>query len=146
MQAFRIFIAPGGGGGLKYLKYISIATKLRMARQNTNNPMKYHRQSSKVCVALALFLASALSPSTLAFSPNQGVSKSSDVIGRSSPSHVQLQMSADPGSKKETTWDRITGPKLFKTVTNWNGIHSVPLVPLRIMTGLLMIHHGSEGE
>lgn len=47
--------------------------------------------------------------------------------------------------KKETTWDRITGPKLFKTVTNWEGIHSVPLVPLRIMTGLLMIHHGSEG-
>jgi len=46
---------------------------------------------------------------------------------------------------KETTWDRITGPKLFKTVTNWNGIHSVPLVPLRIMTGLLMMHHGSEG-
>ena len=36
--------------------------------------------------------------------------------------------------KKETTWDRITGPKLFKTVTNWEGIHSVPLVPLRIMT------------
>mmetsp|Transcript_4561 Transcript_4561/g.5490 ORF Transcript_4561/g.5490 Transcript_4561/m.5490 type:complete len:249 (-) Transcript_4561:90-836(-) len=48
-------------------------------------------------------------------------------------------------TKKETTWDRITGPKLFKTVTNWNGIHSVPLVPLRIVTGLLMIHHGSEG-
>jgi len=47
--------------------------------------------------------------------------------------------------KKETTWERITGPKLFKTVTNWEGIHSVPLVPLRIMTGLLMIHHGSEG-
>ena len=34
---------------------------------------------------------------------------------------------------------------VFKTVTNWQGIHSVPLVPLRIMTGLLMIHHGSEG-
>lgn len=46
-------------------------------------------------------------------------------------------------AKKETTWDRITGPKLFKT--NWQGIHSVPLVPLRIMSGLLMIHHGSEG-
>eukprot|EP00527_Entomoneis_sp_CCMP2396_P000371 CAMPEP_0198142128 /NCGR_PEP_ID=MMETSP1443-20131203/5017_1 /TAXON_ID=186043 /ORGANISM="Entomoneis sp., Strain CCMP2396" /LENGTH=236 /DNA_ID=CAMNT_0043805083 /DNA_START=41 /DNA_END=751 /DNA_ORIENTATION=+ len=46
---------------------------------------------------------------------------------------------------KETTWERITGPKLFKTVTNWKGIHSVPLVPLRIMTGALMIHHGSEG-
>ena len=48
-------------------------------------------------------------------------------------------------TKKETTWDRITGPKLFKTVTNWQGIHSIPLVPLRILTGLLMIHHGSEG-
>ena len=47
--------------------------------------------------------------------------------------------------KKETNWDRVTGPKLFKTVTNWEGIHAVPLVPLRIMTGLLMIHHGSEG-
>jgi len=47
--------------------------------------------------------------------------------------------------KKETTWDRITGPKLFKTVTNWEGIHSVPLIPLRIMSGMLMIHHGSEG-
>ncbi len=35
---------------------------------------------------------------------------------------------------------------LEQTVTNWNGIHSVPLVPLRILTGLLMIHHGSEGE
>mmetsp|Transcript_22356 Transcript_22356/g.50746 ORF Transcript_22356/g.50746 Transcript_22356/m.50746 type:complete len:258 (+) Transcript_22356:83-856(+) len=49
------------------------------------------------------------------------------------------------GKKKETTLDRIFGPKLFKTVTSWNGIHSVPLVPLRIMTGLLMVHHGSEG-
>lgn len=49
------------------------------------------------------------------------------------------------GTEKESTWDRLTGPKLFKTVTNWNGIHSVPLVPLRIATGLLMIHHGSEG-
>ena len=46
---------------------------------------------------------------------------------------------------KETTWDRLTGPKLFKTVTNWEGIHAVPLVPLRVLTGVLMIHHGSEG-
>lgn len=53
-----------------------------------------------------------------------------------------LHMSANgEEKKKETTWDRITGPKLFKTVTNWNGIHSAPLVPLRILTGLLMIHH-----
>jgi len=49
------------------------------------------------------------------------------------------------GSKKETTLDRVTGPKVFKTVTNWSGIHAVPLVPLRILTGLLMMHHGSEG-
>lgn len=48
-------------------------------------------------------------------------------------------------TSKETTWDRITGPKLFKTVTKWEGIHAVPLVPLRILTGMLMIHHGSEG-
>ena len=56
-----------------------------------------------------------------------------------------LVLSIADETKKETTWDRITGPKLFKTVTNWSGIHSVPLVPLRILTGLLMIHHGSEG-
>jgi putative oxidoreductase len=56
---------------------------------------------------------------------------------------VELAMSG--AEKKETTWDRITGPKLFKTVTNWKGIHSVPLVPLRVLTGLLMIHHGTEG-
>ena len=47
--------------------------------------------------------------------------------------------------KKETTWERMTGPKLFKSVEKIDGIHSVPLVPLRILTGLLMIHHGSEG-
>lgn len=59
---------------------------------------------------------------------------------------VPLKMSIEDGTEeKETTWDRLTGPKLFKTVTNWEGIHSVPLVPLRIITGLLMIHHGSEG-
>jgi putative oxidoreductase len=62
-----------------------------------------------------------------------------------SASPVALRMAAEPETKKETTLDRIFGPKLFKTVTNWEGIHSVPLVPLRIMTGLLMIHHGSEG-
>ena len=57
-----------------------------------------------------------------------------------------LRMSSSGSdTKKETTWDRITGPKLFKTVTNWQGIHAFPLIPLRIMTGLLMIHHGSEG-
>jgi putative oxidoreductase len=73
-----------------------------------------------------------------------------NAIARTNPTihqNVHLALSANPNDdkKKETTWDRITGPKLFKTVTNWNGIHSVPLVPLRILTGLLMIHHGSEG-
>lgn len=69
-------------------------------------------------------------------------------VGPRSPAGVwtALQMSDDPEVQKETTWDRITGPKLFKTVTNWQGIHSVPLVPLRILTGLLMVHHGSEGR
>jgi hypothetical protein len=63
------------------------------------------------------------------------------------PVSSRLSMAADPETQKEkeTFVDRLTGPKLFKTVTNWNGIHSVPLVPLRILTGLLMIHHGSEG-
>ncbi|GMI47332.1 hypothetical protein TrCOL_g3068 [Triparma columacea] len=49
------------------------------------------------------------------------------------------------GKKKETTLDRIFGPKLFKTVTSTAGIHSVPLFILRVTTGVLMIHHGSEG-
>ena len=48
-------------------------------------------------------------------------------------------------SMKETTIDRLTGPKLFKTVAKVEGIHAVPLVPLRVLTGVLMIHHGSEG-
>ncbi len=47
--------------------------------------------------------------------------------------------------KKETTLDRIFGPKLFKTVTSTKGIHSVPLIFLRVTTGILMIHHGTEG-
>ena len=67
------------------------------------------------------------------------------VASSSSSSSLNLGPSDESSKKKETTWDRITGPKLFKTVTNWQGIHSVPLVPLRILTGLLMIHHGSEG-
>jgi hypothetical protein len=94
---------------------------------------------------VAVLLAVAPLPLAAAFHANHvgSISRSrSPVIARS---HVHLHMTSDPDTKKETTWDRITGPKLFKTVTNWNGIHSVPLVPLRILTGLLMIHHGSEG-
>jgi putative oxidoreductase len=50
-----------------------------------------------------------------------------------------------PPIMKETTLDRLTGPKLFKTVAKTEGIHAAPLVPLRVLTGVLMIHHGSEG-
>jgi hypothetical protein len=86
----------------------------------------------------------ALSPCVSAFSPQHShVAFSSSKI--CSSRNAPLAMATDPETK-ETTWDRITGPKLFKTVTNWQGIHSVPLVPLRILTGLLMIHHGSEGQ
>jgi putative oxidoreductase len=85
-------------------------------------------------------ILSVLLPSCLLASTVQGFAPPSS-FGTTVP-RSSLQMS---GKKKETTWERITGPKLFKTVTNWEGIHSVPLVPLRIMTGLLMIHHGSEG-
>lgn len=95
---------------------------------------------------VAVLLAASLLPFTAAFHPNH---VRSIALARSpvvTKSHVHLRMTTDPDTKKETTWDRITGPKLFKTVTNWNGIHSVPLVPLRILTGLLMIHHGSEGR
>mmetsp|Transcript_86117 Transcript_86117/g.251982 ORF Transcript_86117/g.251982 Transcript_86117/m.251982 type:complete len:232 (+) Transcript_86117:66-761(+) len=45
----------------------------------------------------------------------------------------------------ESTLSKITGPKLFKSVTKVEGIHAVPLLPLRVGSGILMIHHGSEG-
>ena len=106
--------------------------------------------------AVALVLTST---STTAFAPAcqrstlHSISTTTPTTTRSTHSRVSpsqrpnmiLSMAKDPDAKKETTWERITGPKLFKTVTNWEGIHAVPLVPLRILTGLLMIHHGSEG-
>lgn len=91
-------------------------------------------------------IATLLWTSSTAFAPQNAITFKLSQKSPLATSRSSLQMSStDPSKKKETTWDRITGPKLFKTVTNWNGIHSVPLVPLRIMTGLLMIHHGSEG-
>lgn len=107
--------------------------------------------------AVALVLTSA---GTTAFAPgaprsNKNLHSISSTTSCTHSTHSRVQpsqrpnailsMAKDPDAKKETTWERITGPKLFKTVTNWEGIHSVPLVPLRILTGLLMIHHGSEG-
>jgi len=61
------------------------------------------------------------------------------------PPRVPARPRAAPRPAKETTWDRLTGPKLFKTVKRTEGIHAVPLVPLRVLTGVLMMHHGSEG-
>ena len=50
-----------------------------------------------------------------------------NVFGRP-PDNTLLVLSSSSESdgnsseqKKETTWDRLTGPKLFKTVTNWKG-------------------------
>lgn len=100
----------------------------------------------RFCYLLVLFQALFLSSSPLV--SVDAFQTSVPLTTRASAGHsktIQLSMAADPGTKKETFIDRLTGPKLFKTVTNWNGIHSVPLVPLRILTGLLMIHHGSEG-
>jgi hypothetical protein len=90
------------------------------------------------CIGMLLVLHPAASFTTLnTFAVRQTFSHARN---------MNLAMAADPEKKKESTLDRITGPKLFKTVTTWEGIHAVPLVPLRIMTGLLMIHHGTEGE
>jgi len=102
--------------------------------------------------SISAFILAVLSPCVSSFALNGSTLQQISILPTGAndirQNNVNLQMSANPGDdekKKETTWDRITGPKLFKTVTNWNGIHSVPLVPLRIMTGLLMVHHGSEG-
>lgn len=115
---------------------------------STRNLSMMNAKSTRSFLATLMLLA-ALSPSSLAFStlhdrPKSFVQRDSLIFVSHGP--AALRMSSEPEAKKETTWDRITGPKLFKTVTNWNGIHSVPLAPLRIMTGLLMIHHGSEGK
>ena len=69
------------------------------------------------------------------------------VCGFITPTRHAVKPSFDPCAfhKKESTWDRLTGPKLFKTVKRTEGIHAVPLVPLRVIAGILMIHHGSEG-
>lgn len=104
--------------------------------------MALNRFLSVVLVALT-FSGSCVSAFTKTCQPLKCTSIRSPL----DPSKFQLAMSSNPidEKKKETTWDRITGPKLFKTVTNWQGIHAVPLVPLRILAGVLMIHHGSEG-
>jgi len=108
--------------------------------------------STFVLFGLAVILGTAnafTSPKLFLFGVNDALIKSSPQNCVSSPvprNQLPLFMSnEDETGKKETTLDRLTGPKLFKTVTNWEGIHAVPLVPLRILTGLLMIHHGSEG-
>jgi len=104
-----------------------------------------------VVLVQALFLSSPVATvdafQTRVVAPSVGRFTTTQTQAPASISRSRLSMAADPetGKQKESFVDRLTGPKLFKTVTNWNGIHSVPLVPLRILTGLLMIHHGSEG-
>jgi len=89
---------------------------------------------------ITLFLLSSLSCITHSFIIRDTAHSVSNHLRRQPTRPLSLSDGA-----KETTWDRLTGPKLFKTVKNWQGIHAVPLVPLRVMTGLLMVHHGSEG-
>jgi hypothetical protein len=36
-------------------------------------------------------------------------------------SALEQETTGDDPKKTETTWDRITGPEVFKTVTNWKG-------------------------
>mmetsp|Transcript_8017 Transcript_8017/g.11448 ORF Transcript_8017/g.11448 Transcript_8017/m.11448 type:complete len:239 (+) Transcript_8017:99-815(+) len=106
-------------------------------------------KSTKIPIGIFLLVSSLFTNDVNAFTIHSNRVTKSPIhrfTSRNVPSSLQV---SNPDSqdevKKETTWDRITGPKLFKTVTNWQGIHAVPLVPLRIITGLLMIHHGSEG-
>lgn len=89
---------------------------------------------------IAVACASAFTPAPAlrqafrsALAPRHGLSPSS----RGRP--------ALAAAKKETLVGRLTSPKLFKTVTSVQGIHAAPLVLARVATGLLMIHHGSEG-
>mmetsp|Transcript_4178 Transcript_4178/g.3967 ORF Transcript_4178/g.3967 Transcript_4178/m.3967 type:complete len:251 (-) Transcript_4178:209-961(-) len=98
------------------------------------------------CISSFAFTTNSHQSKVISIFPRTFVVPSTNL--RTKANVVRLGMSNDDNDgmkEKESTWDRITGPKLFKTVTNWQGIHSVPLVPLRIITGLLMIHHGSEG-
>mmetsp|Transcript_104853 Transcript_104853/g.313259 ORF Transcript_104853/g.313259 Transcript_104853/m.313259 type:complete len:240 (+) Transcript_104853:57-776(+) len=64
--------------------------------------------------------------------------------GRSGPARSSSARLARR-AEGESTLDRLTGPKLFKSVAKVEGIHAVPLLPLRVGSGILMIHHGSEG-
>ena len=121
-------------------------TKTTAARRTNRKTTIMMVQSFFVTILLSL--VGSQTSYVSAFAPPAQISATGSTPFRqtassSGGSKTILSMSSEP--KKETTWDRITGPKLFKTVTNWEGIHSVPLVPLRVMVGLLMIHHGSEG-
>jgi len=62
---------------------------------------------------------------------------------------MRVHMAAKPAislrAEGESTLDKITGPKLFKSVKKLEGVHTVPVTLLRVASGVLMIHHGSEG-
>mmetsp|Transcript_20776 Transcript_20776/g.41871 ORF Transcript_20776/g.41871 Transcript_20776/m.41871 type:complete len:229 (+) Transcript_20776:3-689(+) len=93
-------------------------------------------------IGLLLFAALTLD-GALAFAPGVALSlKQTRGCRLVQPASISMQL--DP-SKKETTLDKLVGPKLFKSVEKVTGVHAVPIVPLRIVSGILMIHHGNEG-
>jgi hypothetical protein len=106
---------------------ISILTRSQQQKSDNNN-MRF--SSCYHIAAIALVVVVLSSPNANAFQnnnvqtrttpatplTNRPRSLSSSPSSPSSSSFSQLLMAKDP---KETTWERITGPKLFKTVTNW---------------------------
>ena len=106
---------------------IFVLTRNQQQRSDNNN-MRF--SSCYHIAATALVVVVLSSPNANAFQnnnvqtrttpatplTNRPRSLSSSPSSPSSSSFSQLLMAKDP---KETTWERITGPKLFKTVTNW---------------------------
>lgn len=131
---------------------------LQDSRQPSSSRHARHarRRAQGSKVVLGLVAASVLALGRTSFVARPGGYGQSSVIrsGRAtiggSSSNSQVQRNQQGGvagrrAKGETTLDRLTGPKLFKSVTKVEGIHAVPLLPLRVASGVLMIHHGSEG-
>ena len=104
---------------------IFVLTRNQQQRSDNNN-MRF--SSCYHIAATALVVVVLSSPNANAFQNNNVQTRTTPATpltnrpprslssSPSSSSFSQLLMAKDP---KETTWERITGPKLFKTVTNW---------------------------
>ena len=105
---------------------ISILTRSQQQKSDNNN-MRFSSCYHIAVTALVVVVLS--SPNANAFQNNNVQTRTTPATpltnrprslssspSPSSSSFSQLLMAKDP---KETTWERITGPKLFKTVTNW---------------------------